>query len=242
MDTKQKKKIGFFDIDGTIFRSSLLIELLNGLVQSGVFPKEAEAEMEADYLAWLDRKGDYDSYLKKVIKIYDRNLADKKEEDIKKVVEKVLKYEKDKVYRFTRDLVHSMKKEGTMLVAISGSPDFIVKPFADYMGFDACYGGVFETKDGIFTGEVEDGSSFKDKKIVVERFLEDAGFVADLSGSTAVGDSGADIPMLEAVGNPIAFNPDIVLAEHAKKQGWQIVVERKNVVYEIGTCTISGYE
>jgi len=241
MIDNNKKRIGFFDIDGTIFRSSLLIELLNGLVRAGVFPKKAEKEMEEDYLAWLDRKGSYDNYLGKVINIYDRNIKGKMEEDIIKVVREVLELEKNKVYRFTRDLVNSMKKDGFILVAISGSPNFIVKPFAEYMGFDACYGSVFRTDAGAFTGDVENNDLWKDKRAVVEQFIKGAGFAADMEHSTAVGDSGADIPMLEAVGRPIAFNPDYVLADHAKRKGWQIIVERKNVVFEIKECTIKSY-
>jgi len=241
MGTKQKKKVGFFDIDGTIFRSSLLIELLNGLVQAGVFPKEAGEEMEKDYLAWLNRKGSYDSYLDQVIKIYNRNIAGQKEEDINKMVEKVLEVEKDKVYCFTRDLVQNFKKEGIFLVAISGSPDFIVVPFARHMGFDACYGSVFEVTDGCFTGKAVNKDSCRDKQLVIERFTRDVDFTVDFAGSTAVGDSGGDISMLEAVGNPIAFNPDHVLVEYAKKEGWQIVVERKNVAYKIKDFKTNNY-
>ena len=51
--------------------------------------------------------------------------------------------------------------------------------------------------------------------------------------SIAVGDSESDIPMLEAVSTPIAFNPTKALYEHARAAGWKIVVERKNVVYEL---------
>jgi phosphoserine phosphatase len=39
--------------------------------------------------------------------------------------------------------------------------------------------------------------------------------------------------MLEAVENPIAFNPNQTLYNHAKKRGWEIVVERKDVIYEL---------
>ena len=157
------------------------------------------------------------------------------------MVEKVLEVEKDKVYCFTRDLVQNFKKEGIFLVAISGSPDFIVVPFARHMGFDACYGSVFEVTDGCFTGKAVNKDSCRDKQLVIERFTRDVDFTVDFAGSTAVGDSGGDISMLEAVGNPIAFNPDHVLVEYAKKEGWQIVVERKNVAYKIKDFKTNNY-
>jgi phosphoserine phosphatase len=48
-----------------------------------------------------------------------------------------------------------------------------------------------------------------------------------------VGDTESDISILSAVGKPIAFNPNDKLAQHAKKKRWDIVVERKNVIYQL---------
>jgi phosphoserine phosphatase len=56
---------------------------------------------------------------------------------------------------------------------------------------------------------------------------------ATFDGSYAVGDSFSDSKMMEIVNNPIAFNPDKELLSVAKKKGWKIVVERKNVIYEL---------
>jgi len=51
--------------------------------------------------------------------------------------------------------------------------------------------------------------------------------------SIGVGDTESDIGFLELVDNPIAFNPNTTLAAHAKKKGWKIVIERKDLVVEI---------
>ncbi|MDO8598791.1 MAG: HAD-IB family hydrolase, partial [bacterium] len=59
------KPIAVFDLDGTFVRSSLLIELVRGLVREGVFPPLAERELEALYLAWRERQGSYKDYLMK---------------------------------------------------------------------------------------------------------------------------------------------------------------------------------
>jgi FMN phosphatase YigB (HAD superfamily) len=42
-----KKRVAFFDIDGTLFRSSLLIELVERMLDRGLFPKEAERVRES---------------------------------------------------------------------------------------------------------------------------------------------------------------------------------------------------
>ena len=49
----------------------------------------------------------------------------------------------------------------------------------------------------------------------------------DLSRSYAYADSISDLPMLEAVGIPVAVNPDARLHAAAKEKGWQIKHWRK---------------
>ena len=44
----------------------------------------------------------------------------------------------------------------------------------------------------------------------------------DLAGSYAYSDSITDLPMLEAVGHPVAVNPDRELRREADRRGWQI--------------------
>ena len=51
--------------------------------------------------------------------------------------------------------------------------------------------------------------------------------------SVGVGDTASDIDMLGMVSEPICFNPNKQLHQHAKIAGWKIVVERKDVIYEL---------
>jgi len=55
----------------------------------------------------------------------------------------------------------------------------------------------------------------------------------DKTGTYAVGDTEGDIPMLELVDNPICFNPNKVLFDQAKRMGWSVIVERKDVIYDL---------
>ncbi len=50
-----------------------------------------------------------------------------------------------------------------------------------------------------------------------------SGHGIDLARSFAYADSHSDLPMLAAVGNPVAVQPDITLFRHAKKSHWPIV-------------------
>jgi phosphoserine phosphatase len=97
-------------------------------------------------------------------------------------------------------------------------------------GFDGCIGALYERKDGMFTGKKL--RHIPGNKATLLRAYAQENNLA-FTDSIAAGDSAGDIPMLEIVEQPIAFNPSHDLMEHAKKQGWRIVLERKNVAYEL---------
>lgn len=235
----KKRKLAVFDIDGTIFRSSLIIEVFNALVDAGVFPQEARHIVERSFVQWLDRKGHYNDYLMKLVRTYYAYLPDSRAVLVDAVIERVIDRQKDRVYRFTRDLVRKLRAEGYMLIAISNSVHAMVERFANTQGFDAAIGRSLEIKDGLYTGRIlYNGATFPisahlDKVEILQQFLDERGLKADLAHSYAVGDSEGDIPLLSAVGKPIAFNPSLPLAKLAQKKGWQMVVERKDVIYHI---------
>ena len=233
MTIKNNQKLAVFDIDGTLFRSSLLIELTNLLVTKKIFPVGARKEIESDYKNWLNREAGYENYIGKVVKVYEKNFFGKSEKDIERVAEEVLKEEKKKLYRYTRDLIKKLKNENYFLFAISGSPGHILTSFAKDIGFDKYLGGYYEVIDGKFTGAQPYGNPANDKKKTLLNFLEKYNHGFDLKKAIGIGDTESDISFLEMLGNPIAFNPNRKLAEHAKKKKWRVVVERKDVIYDI---------
>jgi HAD superfamily hydrolase (TIGR01490 family) len=225
-------KLAVFDIDGTIFRSSLVIELSHALVEAGIFPKNAKSEIAKEYLAWLDRKGSYEAYINKVVKIYLEHIKGKRYTQVKRIAERVISYQKDRVYRFTRDLIKKLKSQNYFLAAISGSPSYIVEAYAKAIGFDLFFGTELEVKKGKFTGKAVSLDSAFDKAAVVKNIVKKYPSI-NLKKSLAVGDTQGDVAMLSLVGKPIAFNPNFELSRVAKAKKWQVIVERKNVVYNI---------
>lgn len=232
MKRNKKKKIAIFDLDGTIFRSSLLIELLEGLIEEGVFPVKAREIYAREFQNWLDRKGPYEDYIEKIIQAYRQFIKGVKAKNVWQVARKVLAFQKNRTYRFTRYLVSKLKKN-YYLLAISGSPRAMVKQFGKEFGFDKTYSRIFETdKKGRFTGKILFEEVVKDKGKILERVLEKENLT--LRGSIGVGDTEIDIPFLKLVEVPITFNPNFKLYQYAKKRGWQIIIERKDVIYKLG--------
>lgn len=228
---KKKRPVAVFDIDGTLFRSSLFLELVEALVEDGVFPADAREAYQKEQARWLDRKGDYEAYVRKAVAMFRAHIKGVSFDAADAASTRLLKQKKNRVYRYTRDLAKRLKKKGYFLLAISHSPRFIVDVFGFEFGFDKMYGFFYETgATGRFTGRVEDEDLIKNKAAVLTRAVRKEGLT--LKGSVGVGDTESDIPMLALVDTPIAFNPNSKLFAHAKKHGWKTVVERKDVIYE----------
>jgi len=226
------KKIAIFDIDGTIFRSSLLIEVVKELIENKLFPKKTRFLYEKSYQDWLDRKGSYDVYIEDVVKAFEKNLPRLKHVDFMRVVKQVTAFHKNRTYVYTRDLIQDLKKKRYYILAISHSPKELLDEFCANWGFDKVYGRIYEVgKNGMFTGNTLYKEEISDKAKILKRFIEKEGL--HLKDSYGVGDSESDIKFLTFVQNPICFNPSKKLYEHAKKNGWKVVVERKNVIYDI---------
>ncbi len=227
-----KRPVAVFDIDGTLFRSSLLIELVEELVRREIFPEAARTTYKDAHAAWQNRKGEYGPFIQKVVLAFGKYAKGVPYGEVADVAGEIIEAKKDIVYNYTRDLLDELKKSGHYLLAISHSPKFIVDGFAYELGFDKSYGTFYDTgASNRFTGEVLDEHLIMNKSAVLKRAM-DKEKLTDI-GSYGVGDTESDISMLAMVENPIAFNPNRLLYRHAKKNDWKIVVERKDVIYEI---------
>ena len=225
--------VAFFDIDGTVFRSSLLIELVDALIRDGVFPPEARDTYRDAATLWRNREGSYDEYINAVITSYLEHIKGVPYGVFADIGKRVVALHSKRVYRYTRDLIAELKQQGYYIVAISQSPKTVLDAFCVQYGFDKVYGRMYEIgPQDQFTGAVMDVHLIENKANIVKRVFEHNQNLTP-RGSVAVGDTDGDISLLEQVDRPICFNPNQTLYLHAKRCGWQVVVERKDVIYHL---------
>jgi HAD superfamily hydrolase (TIGR01490 family) len=223
--------VAFFDVDGTLFRSSLLIQLVEQLIKEGVFPMSARELYKDEYLSWLAREGDYDTYIGAVIETFMFHIKGVHYGELADLGRRVVVTQQKHVYRFTRDLIKILKKKGFYLVAISQSPKTVLDEFCALYGFDKVYGRIYEIgPSDRFTGMVSEEHLIQNKANIVKRVFAQNPKL-DPSRSLAVGDTDGDISLLENVSEPICFNPNQKLYTHATRLDWSIVVERKDMIY-----------
>jgi HAD superfamily phosphoserine phosphatase-like hydrolase len=226
------RKVAFFDIDGTVFRSSLLIELVEAGITADMFPKSIREIYAREREAWRTREGTYEAYINKVVEAFIAHIKGVHYGAFADVGRAVVEGQGGYTYRYTRDLIRDLRSKDYYLVAVSQSPKTILDEFCAQLGFDKVYGRIYELgPQDRFTGVVTDVELIQDKSRIVARVFERDDVSPE--GSIGVGDTEGDIPLLSSVEFPICFNPNSTLYTHAQEKKWPVVVERKDVVYTL---------
>ena len=227
----------FFDIDGTIYRNSLLTEHFKKMIKYELIdPLAYEEKVKETFKLWNERKGDYDKYLLSLTESYVNAMIGISEKDNDFVSDQVLNLSGNRVYRYTRERIKWHKEQGHKVIFISGSPDFLVKRMANKCGADDYQGSIYHTKDGRFSGEISPMWDSRNKIKSLNRFCEK--YNLDLEKSYAYGDTSGDYSMLKSVGNPIAINPSKEFLEKLREnkeisKKVQVIIERKDVIYKV---------
>ncbi|MBI3624067.1 HAD family phosphatase [Candidatus Saccharibacteria bacterium] len=227
-----KQSFAVFDIDGTLIRWQLYHAIADALVRLGYVEPEVFQPVKDARMTWKRRlhSESFKDYERRLVAAYEALLSQLTIKQFEEAAQAVFDEYKDQVYTYTRDLIRDLKQRGYLLFAISNSQMEIVEKVTKYYGFDDWVGAIYEQSNGRFTSQVK--VHLNDKDSVLRQLV--AKHKASWKDSLAVGDSLSDASMLEIVENPIAFNPEQKLFRLAKRQGWTIVIERKNVVYKLG--------
>ncbi|OGL35699.1 hypothetical protein A3F65_01260 [Candidatus Saccharibacteria bacterium RIFCSPHIGHO2_12_FULL_47_16b] len=225
------KPFAVFDIDGTLIRWQLYHAVADELVKLGYIDAKAYRAVKDARMLWKRRSNPeaFKIYERQLVTAYEKMLLELSVAHFNRATDAVFKKYKDQVYTYTRDLCRRLKKDGYLLFAISNSQIEIVSKIADYYGFDDAVGTYYHHDKKRFTGAAS--IPLGGKHAILAELVKKHN--ANYQDSLAVGDSISDISMLEAVETPIAFNPEYKLFEYAKRQGWKVVVERKNMIYEL---------
>lgn len=233
-----KNVAAFFDIDGTIFRNSLMIEHFQKLMAFEVIDPEIwYTRVKKVYLEWERRYGDFEEYLEILARVYLEELKGIDKSYIEYIASHVIKQNGDMVYKFSRNQIQWHKEQNHKIFFISGSPDFLVTKMAERYEATAYRGSEYMVdEENRFTGELVPMWDSKSKQKVIDELIEE--YDVDLPRSYAYGDTTGDFSMLKMVGNPISINPNKELLLEIRQDAdlmekATIIVERKNVIYKV---------
>ena len=125
------------------------------------------------------------------------------------------------VYAEPLHLVQHHRDRGERVYIVSATLQEIVEHIAADLGFDGAIGSTCEIVDGRYTGRSLRAAHGEGKARALRDLAVDDGL--DLDASTAYSDSYSDVPFLEAVGHPVAVNPDRRLKSIARSRAWPTI-------------------
>jgi HAD superfamily hydrolase (TIGR01490 family) len=111
---------------------------------------------------------------------------------------------------------------GRPIYIVTAASQEIAELLAQVLVFDGGIGMRSEIRDGYYTGRPDGPFTYREGKAEAIREVA-AREGIDLSESFAYSDSESDLPMLRAVGHPVAVNPDTKLMRAAREEGWQVM-------------------
>jgi len=145
------------------------------------------------------------------------------------------------IYREALDLMEWHRSLGRAVYLVSSSPEEVVQPIGALLGVDDVIATRSKVDEaGRYVGELEFYCYGPHKADAMRELAEAKGI--DLRSSWAYSDSITDLPMLEAVGHPVAANPDKALRRVARDRQWPIVTFHLPVAlrpYNLATATPS---
>lgn len=210
--------IDFFDVDHTIIRRSSGVRFIAAAIRAGLFPRRLLLLLpwySATYRLGVLRLGNYE----KEFPLF-RGLSRK---DFQRIAEESFRSRmRADIYPEAAALIAGMKASGRRIILATSSLDLIVEPLARHLGVEGAIATSLEFRDGVCTGRYAGEPLFHGGKLIrVRRFMEESG--VDIADCSFYSDSVYDLPLLSAVGRPVAVNPDFRLRRAASRRGWEIL-------------------
>jgi HAD superfamily hydrolase (TIGR01490 family) len=211
----------FFDLDKTIISRSSSLALTRpmyraGMVTRGQLLRGAYAQLVYVLVGADERKMErLKEGMLALTKGWDRAQVEELVRDV------ILDVIDPFVYQEALDLIALHRAQGRRVFIVSSSPEEVVRPLAAHFGVvDVLATRAEVDADGRYTGRLAFYCYGRAKAEAIRELAQREGL--DLAGSYAYSDSITDLPMLEAVGNPVAVNPDRELRKVAEERGWRI--------------------
>ncbi|GBD84096.1 phosphoserine phosphatase [bacterium BMS3Abin02] len=212
----------FFDLDKTIIAKSSTLAFGRPLYKAGLLNRRALLKAGLAQISYRMFGADHDQMerargeMMAIIKGWDQQqLRRIARETVDEVVAPL-------VFAEALAIIDEHLQAGRLVVIVSSSAEEIVDPLASHLRVDRVIATRAAVDDhGRYTGEIDFYAYGQGKAEAIEEFARREGI--SLPESFAYSDSHTDIPMLEAVGHPVAVNPDKELAKVAEERDWEIL-------------------
>jgi HAD superfamily hydrolase (TIGR01490 family) len=212
----------FFDLDKTLMQGSSAFQFGRAAYRAGLLGRR---QLLADGLANIRfrLRGATDENSIALRNRIAGSLEGTRVRDLERLGTSVLALILPRVYPQMLSLAHEHQDAGRRAYIVTAASQELAEILAQVMTFDGAIGSdLSEVVDGVYTGQPTGLFIYRAQKAqAIQELAAREGI--DLSASYAYSDSESDLPMLQAVGHPVAVNPDGALARVARQEGWQIL-------------------
>lgn len=210
----------FFDLDKTLMAGSSGMQFARVATRQGIIGRRQLASWGVEHLRYRLR-GTTDERTGEVLRVARDLIQGVPEKTIARMEPEVMAEILPRVFPQMLAEVHAHQDAGRPAFIVSAAGNGIVESLARVLGMEGGIGTRYEVDEqGNFSGRLDGPFVYGPGKVEAMQHFADQHQI-DLEASYAYSDSLSDLPMLRAVGNPVAVNPDPPLAEIAKAEGWQ---------------------
>lgn len=217
-----KAGAAFFDLDKTLMQGSSAFQFGRAAYRAGLLGRR---QLLADAIANVQfrLRGATDADSLALRERIAMSLEGKRVVELERLGADVLAGILPRVYPQMLALAHEHQDQGRRAYIVTAASQELADILARVMALDGAVGsGISEVVDGVYTGRPTGVFVYRGGKAqAIEELAAREGI--DLAASYAYSDSESDLPMLEAVGHPVAVNPDVALARIARERGWDVL-------------------
>jgi HAD superfamily hydrolase (TIGR01490 family) len=222
------RSAAFFDLDRTLMSGSSGFFWARAAAGAGLMSKR---QLYSD--AWANvqfrLRGSTDEATEKLKERLGVMLAGQPRRDFERLGPIVLAGVLPRLYPQMLEIAWDHQDTGRPVYIATASTQDSAEMIAHVLGFDGAVGSVLEVDDdGAYTGRFDGPMAYREGKAARLREVAEREGI-DLAQSWAYSDSESDLPMLRAVGHPVAVNPDGPLLRIARQEDWDVLsFERLN--------------
>ena len=211
----------FFDLDNTLIAGSSAFQFGRAARRAGLLTRR---RLAAD--AWANvvfrLRGSTDAGTDALRERIAESIRGVRQRDLMRLGPPVLAGILPRVFPEVLQIAYEHQDEGRPVYIVTAAGQEIAEMLAHVLTLDGGIGSRSEVRDGVYTGRPAGPFTYRQGKAQAIRELAAAQGI-DLAESYAYSDSESDLPMLQAVGHPVAVNPDRHLARVAKENGWPVL-------------------
>jgi phosphoserine phosphatase len=210
-----------FDLDGTVFKMTVLEAYTDWLSQQAVFDP-MPAEITAAKQEWKNDNTEqkYTAHLGQLVRFFIEQVPGKSVTQLGEAARIVANQQRHRRWNVTTAIINRLRPTHN-IISISLMPEWLMEPFTEDLGFVALMGSTYVTLDGMYTDEAHS----IDKAIEYANTRGGDTNMLDVHMGDTVGDSS----LFSIAKRPILFNPSWTLHQQMVDENPTIITSHKDV-------------